>query len=270
MNLGPRITTSVPPWAALIPKLSFVRHPGSNGYYMVTNLPAIAGTWRPFNGSNGIPVAEDVNAYLIRAAIWTLNETKCDGFRLDAVKHVPSGFFGANSAVPLGFTGALQAMFDYVHGYGTNAAGNGYAETDDSRNSCFDTETARNDALLFGEHLGEPPSFQEYLDRGMRLLNVPYHFQFNNILGNPSASLSGLDQRDYRPYGSAFTGPQSVLFAQSHDDGVAIRRELHNAYNFMREGLPSIYSDGYNHATAPPGRGPFSDGSPTLLPGTIR
>jgi hypothetical protein len=240
-----------------IAKISFVRHPGNPGYYMVTNLPAIAGSWRPFNGTNGVPISEDVNAYVIRAVIWTLNETKCDGFRLDAVKHVPADFFGAASATPDGYTGALQAMFDYVHGYGANALGNGYIETDDSRNSCFDTETPRNDALLFGEHLGEPPNFQSYLDRGMRLLNVPYHFQFNNILGNPGATLSGLDQRDYRPYGSAFTGPQSVLFAQSHDDGVAIRRELQNAYNFLREGLPSIYSDGYNHSSAGPGEEPF-------------
>lgn len=229
----------------------FIRHAGINSYYMDTNLPAIAGSWRPFNGANGDPVAEDVNAYLIRAAIWTLAETKCDGFRFDAVKHVPSDFFGATGANTAGYVGAIQTMYDYVHGYGNNVLGSGYVETDDNRNSCFDTETARNDALLFGEHLGEPPSYQEYLDRGMRLLNSPYHFQLNNILGNPSASLSGLDQRDYKPYGSAFSGQYSVLFAQSHDDGTATHRELHNAYNFFREGLPSVYSDGYNQSSAP-------------------
>lgn len=234
-----------------ITKPMFVRHPGVNSQYMDTNLPAIAGPYRPFNGANGDPVAEDVNAYLIRAFIWTLAETQCDGFRLDAVKHTPAAFFGATSATADGYTGAIQTMFDYVHGFGNNATGNGYVEGDDNRNSCYNTETTRNDALLFGEHLGEPPSFQEYLDRGMRLLNTPYHYQFNNIFGNPSASLSGMDQRDYLPYASAIPGRFSVLFAQSHDDATSTRRELHNAYNFFREGLPSIYSDGYNQSSGP-------------------
>ena len=228
-----------------------VRQPSNRNYYMDTNLPAISATWRPFNGTNGDPVPEDVNAYLIRAAMWTLNETKCDGFRFDAVKHVPSTFFGDSSDSPYGYTGAIQAMYDYVHGYGNNVLTNGYVEGDDNRNSCFDSEASRNDALLFGEHLGEPPSYQEYLDRGMRLVNSPYHYQLNNILGNPSATLAGLDGRDYKPYGSAFSGQYSVLFAQSHDDGSATHRELQEAYNFTREGLPSIYSDGYNQSGAP-------------------
>jgi len=162
INFGPSLGSS-------IPKISFVRQPGSNSYYMVTNLPPIAGPWRPFNGTNGVPVSEDVNSYLIRAALWMLNETKCDGFRFDAVKHVPSGFFGDTSDTPNGYTGAIQAMYDYVHGYGNNVTGNGYVESGGNRDSGFDTEAVRNDAMLFGEHLGEPPSYQEYIDRGMRL-----------------------------------------------------------------------------------------------------
>lgn len=228
-----------------------VRQPTNTTYYMDTNQPYIASPWRPFNGTNGDPVAEDVNAYLIRAAMWTMAETRCDGFRFDAVKHVPATFFGSTSSDSAGYTGAIQTMFDYVHGYGTNVTGNGYVEADDNRSSCFDSEAARNDALLFGEHLGEPPSYQEYLDRGMRLVNSPYHYQLNNILGNPSATLAGLDGRDYKPYGSAFSGQYSVLFAQSHDDGTATHRELQNAYYFTREGIPSIYSDGYNQSGAP-------------------
>ena len=250
LNFGNTIGSSTP-------KVSFVRHPGSNSYYMDTNLPAIAGPWHPFNGVGGDPVSEDVNAYLIRSVLWLLAETKCDGFRLDAVKHVPSGFFGDAADTPFGYTGGIQAMFDQVHGYGNNLPGHGYAETGGNRDSLFDTETVRNDAMVFGEHLGEPPGFQEYLERGMRLLNAPYHFRLNNILGNPSATLTGLDQRDYRPNPGAFTGPQSVLFAQSHDDGLATARELQNGYNFTREGLPVVYSDGYNHAPANPGEEPF-------------
>jgi len=232
-------------------KVSFLRQPGFPHYYMDTNLPAINGPWRPFNSTNGDPVIEDLGSYLIRSAMWIMAETRCDGFRLDAVKHTPATFFGDTTATPFGYLGGIQTMFDHVHGYGTNTTGYGYEEGDDNRNSCFDTEAPRNDALLFGEHLGEPPSFQEYLDRGMRLLNTPYHFEFNNKFGNPGGTLAGLDQRDYEPYPSAFPGAQSVLFAQSHDDNISIRRELHNAYNFFREGLPSIYSDGYNESGAP-------------------
>lgn len=235
-------------------KITYLRQPNNRDYYMDTNLPVIVAPWRPFNGTNGDLIVEDVNAYLIRAAMWTLNETKCDGFRFDAVKHVPSTFFGSTSSDASGYTGALQTMYDYVHGYGNNALGNGYVEGDDNRNSCFDSEATRNDALLFGEHLGETTglTYQEYLDRGMRLVNSPYHFQLNNILGNGFATLAGLDQRDYKPYGSAFSGQYSVMFAQSHDDASATRRELQNAYYFFREGIPCIYSDGYNNASGSP------------------
>ena len=235
------------------PKPSFIRQPGQNQFYMDATKPAIQGSpWRPFNGTNGTPVAEDVNAYTIRAALYTLDQTKCDGFRLDAVKHVPSGFFGDATATFNGYCGAIQAMYDYVHGYGTNVVSNGYLEGDDSRNSCFDTEAARNDALLFGEHLGTPPSFGEYITRGMRLLNAPLRDHLNSAL-NGNASLAGMEQRDYTPYSGAFSPAQSVMFAQSHDasGSYAAHRELQNAYYFMHEGMSLIYSDGYNQSSAP-------------------
>jgi glycosidase len=249
-NFGPTLggTTAKP---------VFVRHPTRPEYYMNTNLPSLGGPWHPFDGANGSPVPEDVNAYLIRAAMWTLYTTKCDGFRLDAVKHVPSGFFGDSSDSPNGYTGGIQAMYDYVHGFGNNLAGNGYVEADDNRNSVFDTETSRNDALLFGEHLGAPPSFAEYLTRGMRLLNAPMQGWMNFALGG-GASLSGADGRDFAPNGG-FSPAQAVQFAQSHDQSscCATHRELQNAYYFMHEGLPEIYSDGYNQSSAPPGQFPF-------------
>jgi hypothetical protein len=177
-------------------------------------------------------------------------ETKCDGFRFDAVKHLPDTFFGDTSASTAGYVGAIQTMYDFVHGYGTNVLGNGYYETnsgDTSRNSCFDTEATRNDAMLFGEHLGEPPAFSGYIQRGMRLLGSPLHFYMNNTLGN--GSIAGLEQRD--PAAANFSPINSVLFAQSHDDGTAYHRELQNAYNFFHEGIPAIYSDGYNQSSAP-------------------
>jgi len=44
-----------------------------------------------------------------------------------------------------------------------------------------------------------------------------------------------------------------VQFAQDQDHSLCCvsHRELHNAYYFMHEGLPMIYSDGYNWAGSP-------------------
>jgi len=237
-----------------IPKISFIRQPMHPDYYMDASLPAIAGPWHPFNGTNGQPSSEDVGAYLCRAAAWMVNATLCDGFRLDAVKHVPSGFFGDTSDSPNGYCGAIQTMFDYVHGYGHNAAGNGYMEADDNRNSEFDTESPRNDAMIFGEHLGEPPTYGEYITRGMRLLNAPGQNSLNNILGVPGATMSGMDSTNW----GTLSGFQAVQFSQSADNtycGVSYAaRALQNAYNFLRVGLPEIYTDGYNQSQ---GSSPF-------------
>ena len=258
-NFGPY---SVGDGRNTVAKPVFIRHPAHPEYYLNPAGPALGGPWFPFYTTNGIAMADDVNSYLIRAVMWTLFTTKCDGFRLDAVKHVPSPFFGASSASPQtddptwsGYTGGIQAMFDYTHGFGSNVLGNGYFETDGNRNSCFDTEAPRNDAMLFGEHLGAPPSFQEYLDNGMRLLNVPLRSMFNGALQGGGSLPSGLDQRDYAPadtYG-AFSAAQGVQLAEDQDHALCCptHRELQNAYYFMHEGLPMIYSDNFNWAGSP-------------------
>jgi hypothetical protein len=251
-NFGPALGDT-------IPKIFFVRHPAHPEFYMDTNLPAIAGPWHPFNGTNGNPTPEDVGGYLCRAVIWMLNETKCDGFRLDAVKHVPSGFFGDTTDSPNGYCGAIQTMFNCVHGYGQNVTGNGYFDTNDNRTSLFDTEAPRNDAMIFGEHLGEPPSFSEYITRGMRLLNAPGQNALNGILGIPGATMSGMDSTNWGPLqqdGDSIIGYQGVQFSQSADNtycGISYAvRALQNGYNFMRVGLPEIYSDGYNESQSSP------------------
>jgi hypothetical protein len=227
-------------------KPTFIRHPANPEYYFDPTLPNIGGGWRPFNGSNGVPVSELVEAYEMRAAMWALYTTKCDGFRLDAVKHVPSNFFGDPNNVFAGYTGGIQAMFDWVHGYGTNF-NSSYLETDDCRNSCFDSETPRNDALLFGEHLGPPPSYGEYISAGMRLLNTPMRSAVDSWAGGGSGS--GLDQRDIGSFGAN----QGVQFAQDQDHSLCCvnNRSLHNAYYFIHEGIPMIYSDGFNFAGSP-------------------
>ncbi len=256
----------------------FIRFPGRPDLYMDTNGPLLGiGTgrawpsppngngpvngWRPFDG-NGQPMAEDVSTYLCRAVAWTLYTTKCDGFRLDAVKHVPVNFFGnetgqADDPNFVGYTGAIQAMYDYVHGYGNNVTGNGYVETDGNRNSLFNTEATRNDAMIFGEYipsalpLGE--DFYDYLNSGMRLLNQPIYNQLNSVIGG--SSLSGMDQRDYIPPGANcdsngnFSSAQAVNMPQTQDGGTCCpaNQGMEDAYIFMHEGVPGVYSDGFNH-----------------------
>jgi glycosidase len=63
---------------------------------------------------------EDVNTLLFRAVRWFIDQTKADGFRLDAVKHVPFYYFGQNDNVPgqpkdssnWGYCGQIQEQFN--------------------------------------------------------------------------------------------------------------------------------------------------------------
>jgi hypothetical protein len=267
-----------PSYGNTITKPVFVRFPNRPDLYMDTNGPSLgagSGTgwpsvngygplngWRPFDGT-GQPVAEDVSTYLCRAVAWTLYMTKCDGFRLDAVKHVPVNFFGNETGQTDdpsfgGYTGAIQAMYDYVHGYGNNVTGNGYVETDGNRNSLFNTESPRNDAMIFGEYipaaLSAGDDFYDYLNSGMRLLNQPLYNQLNSVF-NYGSSMSGMDSRDYTPPGGNcdangnFSAAQAVNMPQTQDGGTCCpaNQGMEDAYYFMHEGLPMVYSDGYNH-----------------------
>ena len=261
-NFGPNVgdTTNKP---------VFVRFPNRPDLYMDTNSPFLGAGWggsgwHGFNGTNGQPVPEDVSVYLCRAVAWTLYTTKCDGFRLDAVKHVPVNFFGAETGQSddpsfAGYTGAIQAMYDYVHGYGGNVTGNGYVETDGNRNSLFNTEAARNDAMIFGEYipsaLPQGDDFYDYLNSGMRLLNQPLYNQMNGVFGGASAA--GMDGRDYIPPGANcdangnYSAAQAVNMPQTQDSGTCCpaNQGMEDAYFFMHEGLPMVYSDGFNHNT---------------------
>jgi glycosidase len=227
-------------------KLFFVRHPNNPEYYDLNPAGQRVGFGNVTQADvNANPNAfrEDINALQIRSLRYLIDQTKCDGLRLDAVKHVPSYFFGQQTGAGrdesfAGYAGQAQLQFNLTHGFADS----------NQRNSNFDAEMTRNDALVFGEHLGEPPGFGEYIDAGMRLLDNPLRNHLNNVLGNPGASLTGLDQRD----GGGFSAGVRVMHAQSHDNDFAARRELHNAYYFLREGVPLVYSDGYEEASGNP------------------
>jgi hypothetical protein len=256
-------------WGGVTNKPVFVRFPGRPDLYMDTNGPLLGigwggAGWRPFDG-NGQPVAEDVTTYECRAVAWELYMTKCDGFRLDAVKQVPVNFFGAETGQTddpsfSGYTGAIQAMYDYVHGYGSNVTGNGYIETDGNRNSLFNTETTRNDAMLFGEYeaaaLDAGSDYNDFLNSGMRLENFPLYSQMGSVFSG--STMFGMDSRDYIPpegncdSNGNFSGAQAVNFPMVQDPGFCClpNQLLADSYFFMHEGLPMVYADGFNHNTS--------------------
>ncbi|NLG34999.1 MAG: hypothetical protein GX548_06570, partial [Lentisphaerae bacterium] len=125
-------------------KPSIVRHPYNPEFY----------DWHPTEGwvgfnSTSITEAviaanpdfykEDVGAYLCRNARWMMETTRADGFRLDAVKHVPDYFFGAfnDDASDAGYLGQVQWQFNMTHGY---------SDWSNHRDSNFSTEIPRDDA----------------------------------------------------------------------------------------------------------------------------
>ncbi len=233
------------------PKISFVRHPDNPEYY--DYHPTLG--WVGFGTTNithtlltnnpGGYYNEDVGGYLMRSIRWLVDKTKVDGLRLDAVKHVPAYFFGKQSgedkdASSDGYCGQAQWQFNQTRGF---------SDWDNHRDTVFDTEKkfGRNDLMMFGEHMGEPPPYGEYWEAGMRLLDARTHSTLNDKLGNPSASLDGLQHSSYIS-GFQMGENLGVYYAKSHDDNVAFREELHYAINLTRAGLPDIYTDGNRQA----------------------
>ena len=110
--------------------------------------------------------SEYVEEYLNRAVRWFMDRTKCDGLRLDAVKHVPYDFFGASFGADkdfsdYGYVGQVQRQFNISRGFADI----------NHRDSVFNTGQGRDDAMVFGEHLGEPPPYGDYINAGMRLVD---------------------------------------------------------------------------------------------------
>ncbi|MGH8046964.1 MAG: hypothetical protein ACREKL_06935, partial [Chthoniobacterales bacterium] len=191
----------------------------------------------------GDPVSEDVNGMLIRSIRWTIDQTHCDGFRLDAVKHVPSYFFGLQSGnkdpSSAGYLGVAQAQFNLTHGY---------TDWANHRDSTYSTNVVRDDLMLFGEHLGNVPNASDYLAAGMRIANDDFINHVGGFSGIGS-SLSGYDT----PGRDTFGVNTGMMYCLSHDNNYMADTERSAAHQYMltRAGIPIVYTDGYNISTGP-------------------
>ena len=199
--------------------------------------------WGDGRYNMGDPIAEDVNGMLIRSIKWTIDQTHCDGFRLDAVKHVPSYFFGQRDGnkdpSSAGYLGRAQAQFNLTHGY---------SDWSNHRNSTYSTNAVRDDLMLFGEHLGAPPNPNDYLNAGMRIANDDF---VNNVGGfaGIGSSMAGYDAPGLFTFGVE----NGVMYCLSHDNNYMSGSERPAAHQYMltRAGVPIVYTDGYNISGGP-------------------
>jgi glycosidase len=200
-------------------------------------------TWGYGDGvyNMGNPHAEDVNSMLYRAVRWFTDRFKPDGYRLDAVKHVPAYFFGKmdepKDDSDWGYGGQIQIQFNLSRGY---------SDWNNHRDTVFNNVQARDDALLYGEHLGNPPDKMLYVAAGMRIANDDF---LNAVKGSIGADLQGMDNSYY----GIISPGNSMLYVMSHDNNYLWGgdRQQANAMLLTREGLPIVYTDGYNQSGEP-------------------
>ncbi len=201
--------------------------------------------WGYGNGKydmGNLNASEDVNSMLFRAVRWFLDQSKCDGFRLDAVKHVPNYFFGKMDGadkdyVNWGYSGQIQEQFNATHGF---------SDWNNHRDTCFNDRNPRDDALLFGEHLAEPPGWNGYISAGMR---IAMDGVLNGIKENIGNSLSGMDQPGWGSLGVDV----GMMYVMSHDNNYLWDGHYSSAHALIltRAGIPIVYTDGMHHSGPP-------------------
>jgi glycosidase len=220
-------------------KPTFVRHPNNPYYY-----------------PNGTPVAEDIRQLLKRWAWFLTTVIGFDGYRIDAVRHTPPGFFGRTPQQPGGIVSEGD-LIPYLYSLNPNLT-------------------------IFGEvYSSNSWELREYAKTGMNLLDFPMKFMASNLFnsngyGDLGASLSnsfGTDPATGLPY--ELGGLASYLgigFVQSHDDGPPRSNNLAHAWLLTRPGRPKIYYDGNNidpndwsHFPKPGRYNALGNGDDTLL-----
>ncbi|MBL8087840.1 MAG: DUF1939 domain-containing protein [Chthonomonas sp.] len=177
------------------------------------------------------PVAEDVREYLRRWGRWMTETIGVDGYRLDAVKHIPPPFLGYAPDQP--------------------TAGNSF-----SRGDMLNYMVSFNPNLyIFGENFTTNAyAHREFAKTGMNLLDFNLFYNMKSLFGaggfgDIGASLSnayGVDGNGV-PFERGGLAPSvGVSFVQSHDDGPPTSNNLAYAFLLTRTGRPKVYYDGNN------------------------
>jgi hypothetical protein len=183
---------------------------------------------------DGKPVPEDIREYLMRWIQWLARETDADGFRLDAIKHVPTSFYVTDyPGDPIAFNDIIKQ--EYRNRRGPQAV-----------------------AQLFGENFsGDVQNdLLPYIKTGMGVLNFPTFFTLQNLCGkntNGGGNMADLSHPEtgFQPDAvTEFGGvgrAYGVSFAQSHDNG-APDGQPNLAYAFLltRPGDSVVFFDGNN------------------------
>lgn len=194
-------------------KPAFVRQPRNPHYY-----------------PSGTPGSEDVREYLDRWGWFMTQVVGFNGFRLDAVKHVPPSFFAFASGQP-GSAASNGSILPSLYGVSP-------------------------EVTIFAENFtSNAYELREFTKTGMNMLDFPLKFALDDLFnssgfGNLGATLSngfGLDLATGMPYERGGLGRDiSVPFVQSHDQGPPWSNNIAHAFVLTRVGRPKIYFDGNN------------------------
>lgn len=197
-------------------KPSYVRHPLLPQYY-----------------PNHEPVTEDVREMLARWAWFMGAVIGADGYRLDAVKHVPPAFFGGPRTQVGGTVSTPPFLAALDQGVRARAGRN---------------------AVIFGENFsGDARELAVYANTGMGLLDYPLYFNLSNVFnaaaGERGIFIFGSVPRINQGITFAYGGLDPELgftFVQNHDVLPPRANNLAHALVLTRPGRPMVYFDGNN------------------------
>lgn len=179
---------------------------------------------------NNTPVSEDVREYLDRWVRWLAGTIGFDGFRIDAVKHTPPGYFGwaPDQAAAQGFSNGnliprTYSLFPNTFFFGEVFSTNNY-------------------------------ELREYAKTGMNLLDFPLNFNMKSLFNqNGFGDLGSLgggyvsDPATGLFFQQGGLSPDvGVSFVQSHDEGPPTSNNIAHAFMLGRAGRAKIYYDGNN------------------------
>lgn len=216
---------NLPPYATFnaFDKPSFVRQPLTPQVY-----PA------------GQRVAEDVREYLRRWCRWLVEVIGFDGFRIDAVKHVPPSFFDRVLDQP-GSVSSRGDLLPLLYSVSPNV-------------------------FIFGEAFSTVNyELKEYAKTGMQPLDFPMKGNIDNVFnssgfGNLGLVFSngyGIDSGTGLPFEKGgLAAHLGVTFVQSHDQLAPWSNNLASAWLLGRPGVTKVFYDGNNIAPGDTGHFP--------------